>query len=637
MDKVIDIRSFPNSDISIRDGTETGMRIQGYALSFNQPSKPMPFIEYIDSHAFDDTDLSNVLLVYGHEFNNILSRVDSGTLKITIDDKGLFFEAQLPPTQLGKDTYENINFGNIKGCSFGFLIGDDSWDVKGGQTIHYIKSIERLDELTLTPLPAYSQTSVNIKRSLDNFMKGRDTVADNQPQAPQHHGLSDLLDEFKEFVLEKQQEHVDSSVDGNGEGSTASSANPDSDEETRASNAASSAAQAQANSNAASAEPGSANEPSSQSNVPTGTPKPASSSAVPQNRATEPASSAEPASSSAEPTNQNPPANNNGQAQPADKGVKPDMSKVLNGKDNKNVIIKRSFEEFLKTGEVTREDPAVAGTAVTGGITLKDGSVIIPETILPVEHEEYQFPRLAALVRTVSVKSTTGKLPIFMNSTDKLEKHTEFGKTDPSKMPEVKPINWDLGTYTGNYIYSRDLIQDSEYNWQADLAGRLQELRDNTDDSLIMLALTTGIAPTTSKDLLASIKTALNKTLKPIDAQKAQIIVSQSAYDYLDQLKDGFGRPLIQPDLTKSSGYTLLGKTLVVIEDTLYPNAKAGDINVTVAPLQKAVIRFKQSEITGQFQDTYDIWYQILGMYLREDVVQARQDLIVNISATPKA
>lgn len=632
LNSALDIRSFPSSDICIRDGTDVGMKVQGYALKFNKPSKPMPFIEYISPHAFDNTDLSQVLLVYGHEFNNILSRVDSDTLKITIDDTGLFFEATLPPTQLGRDTYENINFGNIKGCSFAVKIGQDSWDVKNGQTIHYIETVELLNELTLTPLPAYSETSVNIKRSLENFMKGREDLPDNQQQNP--------IEEFKSLLtgfLAKMNEHDDSSsVDGIDDGSPASSAEPDSDGEIQRSASSAASSAAEADSSATSTEPDSASSASS-STEPASPTKPASSSTAPQSHSDEPSSSAEPASSSSAPE---PPKNkDDGKAKPADEGVKP-MSKVLPAggepdQKEKNKVIQRSFESFLKAGQITREDPTVA--AVTGGITLKDGSVIIPETILPVEHETYQYPRLAGLVRTVSVTTTTGKLPIFMNSTETLAEHVEFGKTDPSKFPEVKPVNWDLKTRTGNYVYSRDLIEDSEYNWQSDLAGRLQELRDNTDDSLIMIALTTGITPTKATDLLSSIKTALNVTLKPVDAQKAQIILSQTAYDYLDQLKDGFGRPLIQPDVTKAAGQTILGKTVVVVEDTLYPGAKAGDINVTIAPLQKAVIRFKKSEITGQFQDSYDIWYQILGIYLREDVVQARKDLIVNLTANPKA
>ncbi|MBS7066972.1 MAG: phage major capsid protein [Lactococcus lactis] len=286
-----------------------------------------------------------------------------------------------------------------------------------------------------------------------------------------------------------------------------------------------------------------------------------------------------------------------------------------------------AFADYLKTGEVRD---------VTG-IALKDGQVIIPETILTPEKEVHQFPRLGSLVRTESVSTTTGKLPIFNNSTDLLTAHTEYGQTTKNATPVITPILWNLQTYTGGYVFSQELISDSSYDWQAELQSRLTELRDNTDDSLIITALTDGITKIASTDLLGDLKKVLNVTFKPQDSAAASIVMSQSAYNLFDMATDAMGRPLLQPNVTAATGYTLLGKTVVIVDDTLFPKAKAGDVNIVVAPLKKAVINFKLTEITGQFQDTYDIWYKQLGIFLRENVVQARKDLIVNLTGTLKA
>ena len=286
-----------------------------------------------------------------------------------------------------------------------------------------------------------------------------------------------------------------------------------------------------------------------------------------------------------------------------------------------------AFADYLKTGEVRD---------VTG-IALKDGKVIIPETILTPEKEVPQFPRLGSLVRTESVTTTTGKLPIFNNSTDLLTAHTEYGQTTKNATPVITPILWDLKTYTGGYVFSQELISDSSYDWQAELQSRLIELRDNTDDSLIITALTDGIKKTTSTDLLGDLKKVLNVTLKPQDSAAASIVMSQSAYNLFDMATDAMGRPLLQPNVTAATGYTLLGKTVVIVDDKLFPSASAGDVNIVVAPLKKAVINFKLTEITGQFQDTYDIWYKQLGIFLRQNVVQARKDLIVNLTGKLKA
>lgn len=298
-----------------------------------------------------------------------------------------------------------------------------------------------------------------------------------------------------------------------------------------------------------------------------------------------------------------------------------DMKKqvVATGAENETA----AFEEFLKTGEVRD----------ASGIALKDGAVIIPETIMTPEHEQHQFPRLGNLVRKVAVSTTTGKLPVFMTSTDTLKAHTEYAPTDKGATPEIKPILWDLNTYTGAYAFSQELISDSSYNWEAELRSRLVELRDNTDDSLVMTKLTNGVTAVTSSDPLSALKTALNVTLKPQDSQSASIILSQSAYDIIDQIVDGEGRPLLQPAVANATGYSILGKTVVIVDDSLFPK----NVNAIVAPLKKAIINFKLAEITGQFQDTYDIWYKQLGIFLREDVVQARKDLIVNLNLSKPA
>ncbi|WP_338209315.1 phage major capsid protein [Lactiplantibacillus paraxiangfangensis] len=296
-----------------------------------------------------------------------------------------------------------------------------------------------------------------------------------------------------------------------------------------------------------------------------------------------------------------------------------DLTKKV--KDNSKIV----FHNFLKAGKVT--------DGMTG-IGLGDGAVLIPETILPVEHEAHQFPRLGGLVRNIQVSTTTGKLPVFQDSDDKLTEHTEFSETPENKKPGIKPINWDLQTYTGRYVFSQDLISDSSYDWEGELRNTLTELRDNTDDSLIAGKLTDGITAVAVTDLITEIKHALNKSLKPMDSTNASIILSQSAYDEIDNLKDTTGRPILQPNISLGSGDMIKGRTVIVLDDLLFPNAKIGDANIIVTPLQKSIIKFKNNEITGQFQDTYDVWYKALGIYMREDVCQARPDLINWLSSS---
>ena len=614
-----DVRTFTANHLTIRRDVESGTRqLSGYAVAFNQPSQPLPFTEYISPHAFDDVDFSQVRLLYAHDFNNILARVDSGTLSLKTDDKGLFFVADIPDTTLGNDVYTNVENGNIKGLSFNAQIdpnNGDTWEQGAdGKVIHTINHFASLAEISLTPIPAYTETSVQVARDYKEVLNNMNTDSSTavQSQAPASSSVASaepssassadlakqiatLTNKVNELLNNAQPANSTAKRDDNVE-------EADSDEVDRASapanpgdptSSAKSASTAVAN-------PG---DPTSNKNA---------------SRAAEPASDVTRSTEPVVAVNENKENNENGD------DIK--MSTKLN--DPKESIT-RDFANFLKTGQV-----ADSISRADNNIGLNSGSVIIPETILTPEHEQHQFPRLGSLVRTVKVSTTTGKLPVFQTSSDKLSVHTEFQPSERHAAPEIKPINWDLKTYTGNYAFSQDLISDSSYNWQSELSSRLQELKDNTNDDLIINALTNGVTTKTATDLISDIKTALNVNLKPQDSQAASIVLSQSAFNELDQMTDKEGRPLVQPDVTKGTGQSILGKTVVVVDDLLFPAAKAGDANIIVAPLQKAVVNFQNNEITGQFIDSYDVWYKILGIYLREDVVQARKDLITLITSS---
>lgn len=140
--------------------------ISGYAIVFNQPSEDMGFIEYVDSNALTRVDTSKVLALYNHDYANVLARVDAGTLKLSVDDKGLAFTCQIPNTTLGADVFENVRNGNIQGCSFGFTVAEDVWTVaKDGTSQRLVKQLGELFEISLTTIPAYEQTSVTAVRS----------------------------------------------------------------------------------------------------------------------------------------------------------------------------------------------------------------------------------------------------------------------------------------------------------------------------------------------------------------------------------------------------------------------------------------------------------------------------------------
>lgn len=156
---------------------KNGKKISGYAIVFNKPSKPIPdgdssFTEIIDPKALENTDLSDVVMLSNHDYSKPLATVKAGTLKLDVDEKGLHFEATLPNTTDGSDTFENVKAGNIDSASFRFANASDQWSKdENGNITRTITNIGYIFEISSVTVPAYDDSSVEVaKRSFDQFL-----------------------------------------------------------------------------------------------------------------------------------------------------------------------------------------------------------------------------------------------------------------------------------------------------------------------------------------------------------------------------------------------------------------------------------------------------------------------------------
>ena len=143
--------------------------IQGYAVVFDSwtdiSSWGEIWKECIRKGAFTQSLKENsILALYNHDFNNVLARKDVN-MKLVEDDKGLYFEIELPDTTQGNDLYELIDKGIVNQCSFSGYVRKNLWsEDNGGNVLREILEID-LIEITITPIPAYEVTEAEVKRS----------------------------------------------------------------------------------------------------------------------------------------------------------------------------------------------------------------------------------------------------------------------------------------------------------------------------------------------------------------------------------------------------------------------------------------------------------------------------------------
>lgn len=150
-----------------------GRTVVGYAAVFDQDSEVLcdffegNFIERIERGAFDGViETSDVLALLNHDHSRGLlarSRGGVGTLKLSVDDKGLRYEFEAPATALGDEVIECIKRGDINGSSFAFEVAEDSWSYEGETSRRTITKIAKIHDVSPVYYPAYQSTEVDVR------------------------------------------------------------------------------------------------------------------------------------------------------------------------------------------------------------------------------------------------------------------------------------------------------------------------------------------------------------------------------------------------------------------------------------------------------------------------------------------
>lgn len=162
-----------------------GKVVEGYATTFNQPyelfrdSYPGEiyiFREQVDRAAFDNTDMTDVIMQYNHQ-GRVFARTSNSTLALDADDTGLHIRADLGGTEIGRQLYDEIRGGYTDKMSFGFRVGkdkrerteerDEETGVVTYTILRTILEISKLFDVSAVSLPANDATSISARNFCD--------------------------------------------------------------------------------------------------------------------------------------------------------------------------------------------------------------------------------------------------------------------------------------------------------------------------------------------------------------------------------------------------------------------------------------------------------------------------------------
>lgn len=167
-------------ELDDNEGQEERLMVNGYASTFNEPyelysDKDIVIKEQVDSRAFDNADMSDVIMQYDHE-GRVFARVSNNTLSVIPDERGLNIAADLGGTEIGRQLYEEIKGGYTTKMSYGYTVNDAEWTeekMDDGRTLELrtITSINKVYDVSAVSLPANNATSISVRNLSDGVIE----------------------------------------------------------------------------------------------------------------------------------------------------------------------------------------------------------------------------------------------------------------------------------------------------------------------------------------------------------------------------------------------------------------------------------------------------------------------------------
>lgn len=156
--------------VEIREEDDGPIRVSGYAAVFGQETNiGGMFTEVIEAGAFASAleRGDDVVFLVNHD-GLPLARTRSGTLRLTQDDRGLYIESELDPTDPDvRAIVPKMRRGDLDKMSFAFIPTRQEWDDSGDMPKRSIQDLQLYD-VSIVTTPAYDGTEIGL-RSLQQY------------------------------------------------------------------------------------------------------------------------------------------------------------------------------------------------------------------------------------------------------------------------------------------------------------------------------------------------------------------------------------------------------------------------------------------------------------------------------------
>ncbi|MCC2532710.1 phage major capsid protein [Bacillus velezensis] len=276
------------------------------------------------------------------------------------------------------------------------------------------------------------------------------------------------------------------------------------------------------------------------------------------------------------------------------------------GNEERQQQYSKAFLKGLRGKRLTDEERDLLDSPefrAMSGINDEDGGILIPEDIGRQIHEfKRQFEPLEQYVTVEPVTTRSG--------TRLLEKNAdmvpfspveELGNLPEIDQPRFTKVSYSIIDYGGIMTLSNSMLNDSDQAIMSYVAKWFAKKSVVTRNNLILAAIAS--LKKVDIDGLDGIKKALNVTLDPMVAPGSIVLTNQDGYDWLDTLKDGTGRYLLQPDPTNPTKKLLDGRPVVPFTNRVLKTQK-GKAPLIIGNLKEAIVLFDREQQSIASTDT---------------------------------
>lgn len=273
--------------------------------------------------------------------------------------------------------------------------------------------------------------------------------------------------------------------------------------------------------------------------------------------------------------------------------------------------------------------------------TPADGGYTVPEDIVTqVQHLREAKASLLNLVTVVPVKTNKGSRTFKARAQQTgFTKVGEGGKIGAKNTPQFTRVSYEIDKYAGYFPVTAELLADTDANITGEITQWIADESRVTANKLIVEQINAKDVVTFAD--LDDIKKALNVTLGAAFKSTSKIVTNDDGLQWLDTLKDGDAKYLLQPNPADPMKLQLCaGATVIPVE--VFPNADLPTddkgIPFIVGDLKEGIIYWDRQQMNIKTSDVaaigdlnaYEEDLLLFRAIEREDVTQRDAAAFVN-------